>query len=288
MLDFAFVWEIPTARAVAALPGSAVERPKWRHYRVADSMLRVAFRLTDCLGSAEDLVTMTTTTPSAEPASDESKSQRVYNYLRRRIRELEIPPRAPLRKNEIALECGVSRAPVSEAIARLAAEGLVDVFPQNGSFVSPIRPEDIREAMFIRMGLEVEAVKLVTEEGDPAVIKRLDENIEAQAEALRKKKLDLAYYDDLDEALHAEIVGATRLTRAKHLLESARVMLDRPRFLALPEDHRPEASFNEHRRLVDAIKTGDPDLAAAAMRVHLNMVAKAIEGKLAQIQEADE
>lgn len=231
---------------------------------------------------------MTTNRPSSEPVSDESKSERVYIYLRRRIRELQLPPRSPLRKNEIALECGVSRAPVSEAIARLAAEGLVDVFPQNGSFVSPIRPKDIREAMFIRMGLEIEAVKRVTQEADPAVLERLDNNIEAQADALRSKKLDLAHYDDLDEALHAEIIAATHLTRAMHILESARVLLDRPRFLALPEHHRPEASFSEHQRLVDAIKTGDPDLAAAAMRVHLNMVASAIDAKLAQIQDIDD
>lgn len=225
---------------------------------------------------------------SSADLSEASKSQRVYNYLRRQIRELEIPPRAPLRKNEIALECGVSRAPVSEAIARLAAEGLVEVFPQNGSFVAPIRPEDIREAMFIRMALEVEAVKRATLAADPAVLKRLDENIEAQAAALGRKRLDLANYDDLDEALHAEIIGATHMPRAMHMLEAARVMLDRPRFLALPEDDRPEETFNEHKRLVDAIKTGDPELAAAAMRVHLSKVATAIDAKLAQIREDDE
>jgi DNA-binding GntR family transcriptional regulator len=218
-------------------------------------------------------------------SEEESKSQRVYTYLRRRIRELEIPPGAPLRKNEIALECGVSRAPVSEAIARLAAEGLVDVFPQNGSFVSPIRPNDIREAMFIRMALEAEAVKEVTRGADAAVLQRLEDNIQAQAEALAQKKLDLAYYDDLDEALHAEIIGALDLPRCQHMLETARALLDRPRFLALPEGHRPEATFDEHRRLVDAIKTGDPEFAAAAMRVHLTMVAKAIEATHSRIED---
>jgi DNA-binding GntR family transcriptional regulator len=221
-------------------------------------------------------------------SEEESKSQRVYTYLRRRIRELEIPPGAPLRKNEIALECGVSRAPVSEAIARLAAEGLVDVFPQNGSFVSPIRPNDIREAMFIRMALEVEAVKQVTREADRDVLQRLEDNIQAQAEALAQKQLDLTYYNDLDEALHAEIIGALDLPRCRHMLDTARVLLARPRFLALPEDHRPEASFNEHRRLVDAINTGDAEFAAAAMRVHLTMVAKAIEAKLHQIEDEDD
>lgn len=221
-----------------------------------------------------------------EDASGEpSKSQRVYDYLRRRIRELKIPPGSPLRKNEIALECGVSRAPVSEAIARLASEGLVDVFPQNGSFVSPIRPEDIRECMFIRMALEVEAVKRVTHEASAELLERLRQNIQAQDDALNEKVLDLAKYDDLDEALHAMIMAAINSPRSRQMLDSARVLLDRPRFLALPEHHRPEESFSEHRRIVDAISTGDPELAAAAMRVHLTKVTLAIEEKLAPIEE---
>jgi DNA-binding GntR family transcriptional regulator len=175
---------------------------------------------------------------------------------------------------------------VSEAIARLAAEGLVDVFPQSGSFVSPIRPEDIRECMFIRMALEVEAIKRVTEKADSRLLERLENNIRAQAEALNQKELDVAYYDDLDEALHAEIIAAIDSPRAQHLLETARVLLDRPRFLALPEHHRPEETFKEHKRIVDAIGTGDPEFAAAAMRVHLTMVTKAIEAKLSTIVEA--
>jgi len=224
----------------------------------------------------------------AEASGELSKSQRVYNYLRRRIRELKISPGSPLNKNEIALECGVSRAPVSEAIARLAREGLIDIFPQSGSFVSPIRPQDIRESMFIRIALEVEAVKRVAVLADKNLLTRLEENIQAQARALSEASLDLAKYDDLDEALHAEIIAATNSPRAQHMLEEARVLLDRPRFLALPVDHRPEETFSEHRRIVDAISTGDPEFAGAAMRVHLTKVAHAIEVKLAQIEEENE
>jgi DNA-binding GntR family transcriptional regulator len=231
---------------------------------------------------------MTTNPINTETPVEESKSQRVYNHLRRRIRDLEIPPGTALRKNEIALECGVSRAPVSEAIARLSAEGLVDVYPQSGSFVSPIRPEDIRESMFIRTALEVEAVRRVTRIADEGLLKRLEANIREQEKALSQNRLDAALYDDLDEAMHAEIIAALHSSRAQHLLEAARVMLDRPRFLALPEDHRPEDTYEEHRRIVDAIRTGDPELAAAAMRLHLTKVASAIEAKLEQIEEDDE
>ena len=231
---------------------------------------------------------MTTNLLLAEASGEVSKSQRVYNYLRRRIRELDIPPGAPVRKNEIALELGVSRAPVSEAIARLAREGLIDIFPQNGSFVSPIRPQDIRESMFIRTALEVEAVKRVTRAGDQDLLRRLEANIQAQADALKERQLDAARYDDLDEALHAEIIAAINSPRVQHLLEEARVLLDRPRFSTLPVDHRPEETFNEHRRIVEAISTGDPELAGAAMRVHLTNVSRAIEVKLTQIEEENE
>src|SRR5215467_13991623 len=98
-----------------------------------------------------------------QPAEDisRSKTDRVYNLLRRRIRELSLPPGAPLRKEEIALELGVSRAPVSEAISRLADEGLIDVFPQHGSFVALIRSADVRESLFVRTALETEAMRRV-------------------------------------------------------------------------------------------------------------------------------
>src|SRR5215469_6489246 len=137
---------------------------------------------------------------------DNSKAERVYTDLRRRIRELALPPGAPLRKEEIALELGVSRAPVSEAIARLAEEGLVDVFPQHGSFVAPIRATDVRESLFVRTALEVEAMRRLAPVVDPQLVLALDANIAAQTTALGAENL-VEFYD-LDEALHAAIFAA--------------------------------------------------------------------------------
>jgi len=225
-----------------------------------------------------------TQAPAAAPSADRSKAERVYRELRRRIRELTLPPGAPLRKEEIALEMGVSRAPVSEAIARLAEEALVDVFAQHGSFVAPIRAEDVRESLFIRTALEVEAMRRVAQAADPALLAQLEENLAAQAEAL--KDGDLAVFHDLDEALHAAIFSALQAPRALRLLDAARAPLDRPRRLGLPEAGRPEATLAEHRRMVDAIASGDPELAAAAMRAHLTQVARSVERELAAIESA--
>ncbi|HZZ34926.1 MAG TPA: GntR family transcriptional regulator [Caulobacteraceae bacterium] len=213
---------------------------------------------------------------------DQSKAERVYQDLRRRIRELTLPPGAPLRKEEIALALGVSRAPVSEAIARLADEALVDVFPQHGSFVAPIRAQDVRESLFIRTALEVEAIRRVAQHVNAELIARLEDNLAAQQVAL--KAGDFATFYDLDEALHAAIFSALESPRAQRLLDAARAPLDRPRRIALPEEGRPEETFAEHRRLVDAIRSQDPEFAAAAMRAHLAMVAKAVERDLAEVE----
>jgi len=213
----------------------------------------------------------------------QSKTERVYRELRTRIRELSLPPGAALNKEEIALELGVSRAPVTEAIARLADEALVDVFPQHGSFVAPIRVADVRESMFIRTALEIEAIRRVAQLADDALILQLDENIEKQTAAVRSN--DVAAFYELDEGLHAAIFNATGCPRALRLLDAARAPLDRPRRIALPADDRMESTLAEHRRLVDAIRTHDPDFAAAAMRSHLARVAETVERQLGAIDE---
>lgn len=222
------------------------------------------------------------TSTGRKNADDRSKADRVYEELRRHIRELTLPPGAPLRKEAIAAAMGVSRAPVSEAIARLADEALVDVYPQHGSFVAPIRAEDARESLFIRSALEIEAARRVAQSADPELIQALEANVAAQREALEAG--DLAQFHDLDEALHARIFRGVGAPRALRLLDAARAPLDRPRRLALPRPGRAEETLAEHRHLVAAIRSGDPEYAGAAMRAHLNQVALTVERALAEIE----
>lgn len=220
------------------------------------------------------------------PGRDQLKAERVYGVLRRRIRELDLAPGEILRKDLLAAEFGVSRAPVNEAIARLAEERLVDVFPQHGTFVAAIKASDVREGLFVRVGLEVEAIRRATAACTSALSQSLDHNIDQQTGALDNG--DLKKFYELDEELHELVFGAAGYAGARRLLDAARAPLDRVRRLVLPQGERAELTLREHKWLVEAVKSGDTEFAGAAMRAHLNAVSSAIESHLHRISQKEQ
>ena len=73
-----------------------------------------------------------------------SLSSRVYHSLKDAILSLAYEPGQIMRKHDICEQLDISRSPVSEAVTRLAAEGLVDVVPQAGTFVARFSLAEIR------------------------------------------------------------------------------------------------------------------------------------------------
>jgi GntR family transcriptional regulator, rspAB operon transcriptional repressor len=217
---------------------------------------------------------------------DPLKTDRVYEALRHRIRTLQLAPGSAIRKEDVASEFGVSRAPVNDAIARLAEEGLVDVFPQHGSFVAQLRGDDVREGLFIRIALEIEAVRRATELNDKDLIATLQSNIAGQEAALACNDLEELYR--LDQAMHKAISAAVSSPRAEKILDAARAPLDRMSQIVYPFEGRPQTTVREHRAIVDAITSGDPHFAAAAMRAHLNAFLIVVEAQLQTLESAQQ
>src|SRR6516165_10817411 len=85
-------------------------------------------------------------------------STQVHAVLRSDIIAGRLAPRAMLSEQEIAAGFGISRTPVREAMIKLAEEGLVEIFPQYGSFVAPIKLRDVFDSQFVREALECAAV----------------------------------------------------------------------------------------------------------------------------------
>lgn len=205
--------------------------------------------------------------PIASPRG--SVTQHVTEVLREAIVTLDLQPGEVIDKGAVCERLGVSRFPVSEALARLSTEGLVDILPQRGSVVSRIRIADVNEYMLIRRALECEAVRALVASSTPDLLEKLRHVMAYQGAAAEIG--DRAGFHARDLDFHDVLVGAMGFAKVKAIVESARANLDRARRLIITP-RRLVHTLSEHQAIYDAIAAGDADAAEAAMRAHIGAV----------------
>jgi DNA-binding GntR family transcriptional regulator len=206
--------------------------------------------------------------PPAAPARG-NVTVLVTDALRAAIVTLSLKPGEILDKNAICERLGVSRFPVSEALARLQAEGLVDILPQRGSIVSLVRIADVLEYMLIRKALEAEAVRVVTGKHSASLIESLNRNIGYQRTAAGME--DKQGFHERDIEFHEIILSHMNFSKVRSVIDSTRANLDRARRLIL-SPRRLEMSLGEHEQILAGIVAGNGAQAADAMRTHIDRV----------------
>jgi DNA-binding GntR family transcriptional regulator len=198
-----------------------------------------------------------------------SKSGLAYEVLRNAIIALKLQPGTRIDKAEICSRLGLSRQPLSEALARLAEERLVAVEPQKGTYVTRISLSDVEEAAFVREALEVATIRRVASGIDAETLERLKLIVEYQTAAAAAGDYDEFYL--LDLRFHAALFARLALRRVAEVVESARAQTERMRRLLLPTERNP-ATIVEHSKILAALARRDGDAAADAMRIHLGNV----------------
>ena len=202
-------------------------------------------------------------------------SDRAYQSIREAIMTLALRPGALIPKPEICDALGISRSPVSEALARLASEGLVDVVPQAGTFVSRLSVSELQEGAFLREAIELQAIEVVSQNLTDATLTALRRNLRIQAAHIEDG--DFAGFYAEDARMHALILAATDFKRVAKVAETAWVQVNRARQLVLPVPGRVAEALEEHRAIVAALEARDPDAARTAMRHHLRKLMGFIE-----------
>ncbi|WP_341212806.1 GntR family transcriptional regulator [uncultured Limimaricola sp.] len=199
-----------------------------------------------------------------------SLTQRVFQALREGILDLSFPPGTVLRKGVLCEALGVSRSPVTEALARLSAEGLVDIVPQSATRVSRFSMSVIREESFLREAVELAAVARVAETRNAAQLTALSRNLRLQA--LLIEDGDYVGLFEADEAFHGLILDATGFPHVASTVGQMSQQLRRARILLMPETGRPAETVAEHEDILAAIRDRDPVAARAAMARHLGQL----------------
>jgi DNA-binding GntR family transcriptional regulator len=190
----------------------------------------------------------------------------VLTELRRWIATGRLQPGEQIVQDTLALELGVSRVPLREALKILEGEGQVSYVAHRGYFVTELSLSDLLEVYRIRELLETEAVRravpLMTTED-------VDRFEEAAADVRRAAEaVDVPAMSTSNRRFHFALIGACampRLIRVLHVLwDSTEVY----RSVYFTDDVNKDRVLEEHDELVAAVKAGDADAALDVLSRH--------------------
>lgn len=212
---------------------------------------------------------------SANGTEADQPTRPIYAQLRQDIVSLRLRPGTRLSENELAQRFGTSRAPVREALIRLVDDGLIDVRPQRGSFVSRISLAAMERARFVREALEVAIIRRAAEQG-------ISGSAHAAAEAAIAAQLgardDPERFTQLDDAFHRSFAEGTSLASVWAIIEREKAQFDRIRYLSLPAVTPVDVLIEQHRSILKAVLDRASDSAERAIRIHMSEVLRITEG----------
>jgi DNA-binding GntR family transcriptional regulator len=213
------------------------------------------------------LAALTREAPSPEAAPAGSLVESAYQTMRQRILDNVWPPGYRALEQALAVELGMSRTPVREALIRLQKEGLVDVVPRHGMSVLPVSADDMRDIYEMLTALESMAAELaVRRKPSEAQLKPLLDASHDMSRALKANDLDM--WAAADERFHQHLIA---LSGNRLLIDAVQNCWDRAhraRMVTLRMRPKPIHSTREHMEVVEKIRAGDARAAFDAHRAH--------------------
>jgi DNA-binding GntR family transcriptional regulator len=227
------------------------------------------------------------TRPQAVAASPPTSSRvdfETTSRLRDAITSGEFHPNQRLVEKELVALLGTSRGSVRVVLARLEQEGLVIREPNRGARVRLVSEDDALEIVEARSVLEALAARHAAENATDADLAALRTIID-ELRRLREAG-DLLTYSDTNRDLHAEIIRISRHRTAATLLAMLKSQSVSFQYRTILQPGRADQSIREHEALVEAIASGDPAQAEAAMRAHLDQALAALRASVASGRHA--
>ena len=197
----------------------------------------------------------------------ESARDFAFRVLKENIVSLELKPGTLVSENEIAMELGVSRTPVREAIIDLSKVSIIETIPQRGSYVALIDPKMVEESRFLRKVLDKAVIEVACDFAKSESIDALEENVHLQEFYLEKGAPEKIF--ELDNAFHKLIYTAAQKDIIYDMRSTMMLHFDRVRTLSV-EAIKDLKIVNDHRGMLEAIKNHDKEAADTLVEKHLN------------------
>ncbi|MGF9761771.1 GntR family transcriptional regulator [Microvirga sp. 0TCS3.31] len=197
-----------------------------------------------------------------------TRSDSVYAGLRRAIIEQALMPGDKLTEDVIGERFGVSRTIVRTVLARLHAEGLVNMQPNKGATIAQPSLSEAQDVFETRMCLERQVLVRLAERVTNDDIERLQKHVHLETKASEHNGPAAIRLAGEFHILLASLSGNKVLARYVDEVVSRCSLI-----LALySRPHSSDCSINEHQQIIDALRAGNSQAAVDAMDHHLKAV----------------
>ena len=189
----------------------------------------------------------------------------IYGQLLTAIEKGSLRPGNRLLETELAGRFGVSRTPIREAIRRLETDGLVVHKPRVGAMVRVLSQQEIVELYEMRIVLEATAAQMASKHASKAEIRTLT-TWNTQMLAASEDPFAVAAFN---RKFHTCILNAARnrfLAQSYNSLSHSLVLLGKT---TLETSARVQDVTAQHEKIIAAVKSGQAEASAQAMRAHM-------------------
>lgn len=194
-----------------------------------------------------------------------------YSQLRYRIMHNKYTPGQKISEKVISDELGIGRTPVREAVIRVERDGLIDVVPQSGTYVSRIDMAMANNARFVRQILEVEIMLEATGKMTDEWYQKLQQNLENQVVVAQQGDPDAFF--DLDEAFHKTFYLAADREVVWDWLQTLNMHLNRFRWMRLKVTNLDwQTLLDQHQAILDAVRRRELDDVRYSITKHLRLM----------------
>lgn len=210
-------------------------------------------------------------TPVKARPSRASLADSIYSILFQQIAEGYIKADSPINIDSLARDLDVSPTPIREALARLEATGLVVREALRGYRAAPLfDAEQLLQLMDARSIIEPPLARLACSNADAEFVASLRANVATMS--VIPEEEGHGVYREIDEEFHRLVAARANNPFLERAYESLEAHVHRFRLFG-PLGHSDLIyACQEHSRIIDAIETGEPALAAEAMSAHVEAV----------------
>lgn len=206
---------------------------------------------------------------------DGRAATQIHAALRDEIVRMQLKPLDMLNEKQLGQRFGVSRTPVREALLRLADEGLVEIYPQSGTFVSRIPRRALYEAILIRKALEATTVSLAIASMKDDRLRELDANQMALKQAADSGAIPR--FHQIDSEFHQLIADIAGYPGIWAVIAQVKVQIDRYRYMTLPQNGRLDLVIAEHAAVIEGMRRRDDGAAVLAMTRHIGRLTEELD-----------